>query len=137
VNDTQIDAAIKYATTALKGLSLKVSYDTVLAYTESSSDEEQAMRAAYVDAESCLALSRLLPVLTGAQLAQTGLVETVTVGKEVRNYVSASTRQAITENWRKQAMEFLAPYLLTSQLDAGGQVDAFVSKDKRISIAAI
>lgn len=137
VKDRQMDSAIIYAEVTMRALSLKTSYDTVLAYNNASTDSQKETKRMYELAESCFALGRLPQLLTSAQLAATGLIKTFEVGKESRTFASQNEKDAIAANWIKQAYDALSKYLDTSVTDSAGTKQAFVSKNKSVSVMSI
>lgn len=136
VKDEQIDAAIPFAETELR--KTIGDYDTVLAYSNSSTAAQIKQKAAYKIAESCFALGFVAKILTSAQLAASGFVKTIDIGKETRTFVSDSDRDQVIGMWRTMAMDKLRDYLETDRTDEDtGEVVGFDSKDRKLSFTVI
>ena len=123
--DSQIHSALFTAQQHIISLVSKADYLRVLAYTESSGDEEIQERNAYKDAESRFAMSFLPFILSSAQLQSTGFKTDAAIGETKTHFGNEDDMIPLSEFWAEKAMLFIAPYLADAQYYNEDEDDLF------------
>lgn len=138
VTDDQIDAAILSAEVQMRSrIVLVTDYDTVLAYTDEATAAQKKQKKAYTRAEACFAMAAMPNILTSSQLASTGLIQNVQIGKETRSFSFDSEKQKISDNWISQAELALRDYIVTQIKNSDGKTDIFMAKSSNFAVGAI
>lgn len=108
-----------------------VAYNAVLAYTDPQLLEEPYSDEydAFLHAESCFAIAELCAVLNAQQLSDTGIIQSITIGKAQQAFVSQDELNKIRSTWEARANRFLAPYAPV-QLDDNTQAPTMFASRK-------
>ncbi len=137
-NDSQLTAALTEASWHTRMLVTKEQYLLAASYDEHSSEEEQAMKEAFKNAEARFALSFLPIVLTNVQLQQTGYKLESSVGRATTKFGNADEISIITDFWVSEAMTFISPFFADAYYDAERNEDfGWDSDDGDIGLMSI
>lgn len=131
VTDDQLTVAISDATLKMKEI---VGEDI---YEEVADGPDDARKADFKKAEENFAIAELIPMLSGAQLAKTGLLRRKEMGKSVTEFASAEEVKKIRSGWEAKAYRWLASHLATDIKDEDDNGIGVVTQDRKLRIVAI
>lgn len=111
--DKQIQAAIRAAKRKMLEKIDLTTYDTVRDFSaialenENNDDEHEA----FLHAESCYTLAHLCRKLNAQQLSDTGIIQSIEIGKARQGFASSEEVKKISAVWEQDGNRWLAPYL--------------------------
>ncbi len=138
-SDQQIKSAIRTARTRMIDKITKETYEMVRLWTDVdlTDADKSDQYDAFLSAESCYAVAQLTSKLNAQQLSNTGLIQSIEIGKARQSFVSTDEIAKMAQTWIERGNRALSKYLTVPLQATTQKPDSFTSKKGTFFMGAI